>query len=84
MKALNLAINGKVTEHVVPSFKKMDAFLGEWNLGIKDKRDLFLTVANILKDTKRLVYLYIHLCICVYACDEAEAWLVVELRLLSF
>ena len=53
MKALNLAVSGKVTEHVVPSFKKMDDFLSEWNLGTKDKRDLFLTVANILKDSKR-------------------------------
>lgn len=52
MKALNLAVIGKVTDHVVPSFKKMDDFLKEWNLGIKDKRDLFLTVANILKDNK--------------------------------
>ncbi|KAH6803046.1 Proteasome component domain protein [Perilla frutescens var. frutescens] len=52
MKALNLAVSGKVTEHVVPSFKKMDDFLKEWNLGTKDKRDLFLTVANILKDSK--------------------------------
>ncbi|XP_042061266.1 eukaryotic translation initiation factor 3 subunit M-like isoform X2 [Salvia splendens] len=52
MKALNLAVSGKVTEHIVPSFKKMDDFLSEWNLGTKDKRDLFLTVANILKDSK--------------------------------
>ncbi|KAL1558950.1 eukaryotic translation initiation factor 3 subunit M-like [Salvia divinorum] len=52
MKALNLAVSGKVTEHVVPSFKKMDDFLLEWNLGTKDKRDLFLTVANVLKDNK--------------------------------
>lgn len=53
MKALNMAISGKVTEHVVPSFKKMDNFLREWNLGVNDKRDLFLTIANILKDSKR-------------------------------
>ncbi|KAL0431781.1 UNVERIFIED_CONTAM: Eukaryotic translation initiation factor 3 subunit M [Sesamum radiatum] len=52
MKALNLAVSGKVTEYVVPSFKKMDNFLREWNLGVKDQRDLFLTVANILKDSK--------------------------------
>lgn len=48
-----MAISGKVTEHVVPSFKKMDNFLREWNLGVNDKRDLFLTIANILKDSKR-------------------------------
>ncbi|XP_022879479.1 eukaryotic translation initiation factor 3 subunit M-like [Olea europaea var. sylvestris] len=52
MKALNMAVNGKVTEHVVPSFKKMDGFLREWNLGVKDQRQLFLTVANILKENK--------------------------------
>ncbi|KAI3462871.1 hypothetical protein Pfo_019534 [Paulownia fortunei] len=52
LKALNLAISGKVTEHVIPSFKKMDTFLREWNLGVKDQRDLFLTIANILKDSK--------------------------------
>ncbi|KAK4426255.1 Eukaryotic translation initiation factor 3 subunit M [Sesamum alatum] len=52
MKALNLAVSGKVTEYIVPSFKKMDNFLREWNLGVKDQRDLFLTVANILKDSK--------------------------------
>ncbi|KAL2252368.1 eukaryotic translation initiation factor 3 subunit M [Sesamum indicum] len=52
MKALNLAVSGKVTEYVVPSFRKMDNFLREWNLGVKDQRDLFLTVANILKDSK--------------------------------
>ncbi|KAK4409819.1 Eukaryotic translation initiation factor 3 subunit M [Sesamum angolense] len=52
MKALNLAVSGEVAEYVVPSFKKMDNFLREWNLGVKDQRDLFLTVANILKDSK--------------------------------
>ncbi|KAL0381000.1 UNVERIFIED_CONTAM: Eukaryotic translation initiation factor 3 subunit M [Sesamum angustifolium] len=52
MKALNLAVSGEIAEYVVPSFKKMDNFLREWNLGVKDQRDLFLTVANILKDSK--------------------------------
>ncbi|KZV46852.1 eukaryotic translation initiation factor 3 subunit M [Dorcoceras hygrometricum] len=52
MKALNLAVSGNATEHVVPSFKKMDSFLREWNLGVKDQRNLFLTVTNILKETK--------------------------------
>lgn len=53
MKSLNLAANGKVTEHVVPSFKKMDNLLREWNLGVKEQRELFLTIANILKENKR-------------------------------
>ncbi|KAL3813478.1 hypothetical protein ACJIZ3_014746 [Penstemon smallii] len=52
MKALNLAVNGKVTEHVLLSFKMMDNFLKEWNLGVKDQRDLFLAVANILRENK--------------------------------
>ncbi|MCD7450934.1 hypothetical protein HAX54_009080 [Datura stramonium] len=52
MKALNLAINGKVTEHILPSFKKIDSFLQEWNLGVKDQRELFLKISNILKETK--------------------------------
>lgn len=54
MKALDLALaaNGKVTEHIIPSFKKMDNLLGEWNIGIQDQRKLFLTVSNILKESK--------------------------------
>ncbi|XP_058179220.1 uncharacterized protein LOC131297989 isoform X2 [Rhododendron vialii] len=54
MKALDLALaaNGKITEHIIPSFKKMDNLLGEWNIGIQDQRKLFLTVSNILKESK--------------------------------
>ncbi|XP_016496535.2 uncharacterized protein LOC107815465 isoform X3 [Nicotiana tabacum] len=52
MKALNLAINGKVTEHILPSVKKIDSFLKEWNLGVKDQRELFLKISNILKEAK--------------------------------
>ncbi|XP_024016904.1 eukaryotic translation initiation factor 3 subunit M [Morus notabilis] len=52
MKALNLAIDGKVTENIIPSFKKIDSFLKEWNIGIVDQRKLFLTVANVLKENK--------------------------------
>ncbi|KAI5665744.1 hypothetical protein M9H77_15597 [Catharanthus roseus] len=52
MKALNLAGSGKVTEHVLPSFKNIDSFLREWNLNIKDQRELFLTISNILKESK--------------------------------
>ncbi|PIN02614.1 putative protein, contains PCI domain [Handroanthus impetiginosus] len=54
MKARNLAVSGRITSHVIPSFKKMDNLLREWNLRVKDQRDLFLTVANILKDNKRI------------------------------
>lgn len=53
MKALNLAVNGKVAEHIIPSLKKIDSFLKEWNVEIKDKRELFLGVANVLKESKR-------------------------------
>ncbi|KAK4710433.1 hypothetical protein R3W88_004946 [Solanum pinnatisectum] len=52
MKALNLAINRKVVEHFLPSFKKIDSFLKEWNLEVKDQRGLFLKISNILKETK--------------------------------
>ncbi|TXG57684.1 hypothetical protein EZV62_015513 [Acer yangbiense] len=52
MKALNLALSGKVTEHIIPSFKKIDSFLKEWNIDIKDKRELFLSIANVLKENK--------------------------------
>lgn len=52
MKALNLVINGKVAEHILPSFKKIDSFLKEWNLGVKDQRELLLKISNILKETK--------------------------------
>lgn len=52
-KALNLAINGKVAEHIIPSFKKIDTFLKEWNIGIKDQRGLFLSISNVLRESKR-------------------------------
>jgi translation initiation factor 3 subunit M len=52
MKALNLAIDGKVTEHVIPSFTKIDSFLKEWNIGIVDQRKLFLAISNVLKENK--------------------------------
>ncbi|XP_050382133.1 uncharacterized protein LOC126799058 [Argentina anserina] len=50
MSALNLAIKGKVTEHVLPTFKQIDSFLKEWNIGVSDQRQLLLTISNILKD----------------------------------
>ncbi|KAK8947515.1 hypothetical protein KSP40_PGU019400 [Platanthera guangdongensis] len=52
IKALNLAVNGKVTESIIPSFKMMDQFLQEWNIGKDEQRDLFLTISNILRDNK--------------------------------
>ncbi|XP_043717378.1 eukaryotic translation initiation factor 3 subunit M-like isoform X2 [Telopea speciosissima] len=52
MKALNLAVNCKVTEHIIPSFRKMDSFLKEWNIGNLDQRELFLIISNILKEHK--------------------------------
>lgn len=55
MQALNLALNGKVVDHIVPSFKKIDSFLKEWNIGVKDQRNLFLTIANLLKENKRYI-----------------------------
>ncbi|PSS35099.1 Eukaryotic translation initiation factor 3 subunit M like [Actinidia chinensis var. chinensis] len=52
MKALDLAVSGKVTDHIIPSFRKMDDLLKEWNIGIQDQRKLFLTISNILKESK--------------------------------
>ncbi|KAL8161229.1 hypothetical protein V2J09_012718 [Rumex salicifolius] len=52
MKALQLAASGKVTEHVIPSFKKVDDFLKEWNVGVQEQRELFLTISNVLKESK--------------------------------
>ncbi|XP_071693306.1 uncharacterized protein [Rutidosis leptorrhynchoides] len=52
MNALKLALSGKVIEHVIPSFKKIDSFLKEWDLGVQDQRYLFLAIANILKEHK--------------------------------
>lgn len=53
MKSLTLAVEGKVTEYVVPSFKKIDNFLKEWNVDTKDQRELFLAIANVLRENKR-------------------------------
>ncbi|KAL1211365.1 hypothetical protein V5N11_023385 [Cardamine amara subsp. amara] len=55
MKALTLAVDGKVTEYIVSSFKKIDNFLKEWNIDIKDQRELFLAIANVLRENKSLV-----------------------------
>ncbi|CAN1322588.1 Eukaryotic translation initiation factor 3 subunit M [Linum perenne] len=52
MKVLSLALNGKVTEPIVPSLKKIDSFLKEWNLDVKDQRELFLAISNALKESK--------------------------------
>jgi len=65
MKALTLAVDGKVTEYIVSSFKKIDNFLKEWNIDIKDQRELFLAIANVLKENKRyetefILYNYAH------------------------
>jgi len=49
---IKLAVAGKVTDLIVPSFKRMDAFLQEWNITETDKRDIFLSATNILKDHK--------------------------------
>ncbi|ESQ49889.1 hypothetical protein EUTSA_v10020815mg [Eutrema salsugineum] len=55
MKALTLAVDGKVIEYIVPSFKKIDNFLKEWNIDSKDQRELFLAIANVLRENKSLV-----------------------------
>ncbi|GAB4828663.1 hypothetical protein Ancab_018328 [Ancistrocladus abbreviatus] len=52
MKALHLSVSGNVTEYVIPSFKKIDNFLKEWNIGVQEQRELFLTISNILKESR--------------------------------
>jgi translation initiation factor 3 subunit M len=51
-KALEVAAAGKAADCVVPSFKNIDAFVGDWGIGKLEQRDLFLAVARILKDQK--------------------------------
>jgi len=58
MKVLTLAVDGKVTEYIIPSFKKIDSFLKDWTIGIPEQRELFLALSNILKENKR------------YSCNE--------------
>jgi translation initiation factor 3 subunit M len=53
LKALNLAVDGKVTEYIIPSFKKIDSFLKEWNIGVAEQRELFLAISNVLRENKR-------------------------------
>ncbi|KAH0933760.1 hypothetical protein HID58_010877 [Brassica napus] len=55
MKALTLAVEGKVAEYIVPSFEKIDSFLKEWSVDTKDQRQLFLAIANVLRENKSLV-----------------------------
>ncbi|KAH9626701.1 hypothetical protein KSS87_021600 [Heliosperma pusillum] len=52
LKALQLAASGKVTEQVIPSFKNFDSFLKEWNVSVQDQRELYLTIFNILRESK--------------------------------
>ncbi|XP_061366513.1 uncharacterized protein LOC133309728 [Gastrolobium bilobum] len=53
-KLLNLAVDGKVTEYIIPSFKKIDSFMKDWKIGIPEQRELFLTISNILKENKSM------------------------------
>ncbi|KAK1423360.1 hypothetical protein QVD17_18659 [Tagetes erecta] len=52
MKALKLAMEGKVIENIVPTFKKIDSLLKEWDLAVQDQRDLFLAISNILREQR--------------------------------
>lgn len=58
---LKLAVAGKVPELIVPTFKRMDSFIQEWNVSESDKRDIFLSATNILKDQKGYVQLMFNL-----------------------
>ncbi|KAA0039431.1 eukaryotic translation initiation factor 3 subunit M [Cucumis melo var. makuwa] len=52
MKALDLAFKGKAPEHIIPTLKKIESFLREWNIGIVEQRELFLAISNVLKESK--------------------------------
>ncbi|XP_074272909.1 uncharacterized protein LOC141596609 [Silene latifolia] len=52
LKALQLSASGKVTEQVIPSLKKIDSFLKEWSVSVQDQRELYLTIFNILRESK--------------------------------
>nr|CAD1820154.1 unnamed protein product [Ananas comosus var. bracteatus] len=52
MKALKLAAAGQVTESIIPSFKKIDSFLQEWNIEKMEQRELFLAISAVLKDNR--------------------------------
>ncbi|PKI33607.1 hypothetical protein CRG98_046002 [Punica granatum] len=52
LQALNLAVNGKVVDHIAPSLKKIDSFLKEWNLDVNDQREFFLAMSNVAKENK--------------------------------
>ena len=64
-RVLKLAVAGKATELVIPTFKRMDSFLFEWNISESEKRDIFLSASNILKDQKGYVSTQFH-CISNY------------------
>lgn len=75
-KALNLAANGKVTESIIPSFKMMDSFIQEWNIGKEEQRELFLTISNILKDNKstsKESFAYLSKYLTTFSTEEALA-----------
>ncbi|KAK3143234.1 hypothetical protein QOZ80_4BG0360500 [Eleusine coracana subsp. coracana] len=50
--ALELATAGKAAEYIIPSFKNLDNFIGDWDIGNLEQRELFLAVARILRDQK--------------------------------
>eukprot|EP00245_Coleochaete_scutata_P006937 TRINITY_DN21784_c0_g1_i1.p1 TRINITY_DN21784_c0_g1~~TRINITY_DN21784_c0_g1_i1.p1 ORF type:complete len:415 (+),score=92.54 TRINITY_DN21784_c0_g1_i1:62-1306(+) len=52
MRALSFTVAAKSTDLIIPSFKRLDSFLKDWNLGIDDQRALYLAVTNILRDSK--------------------------------
>lgn len=71
MKALDLALKGKAPEHIIPSLKKIESFLREWNVGIIEQRELFLAIASVLKESKRY-----------YRMNDVSKWVILILSLL--
>ncbi|KAK1306333.1 hypothetical protein QJS10_CPA10g02011 [Acorus calamus] len=49
-KALDLTVEGEITDYITPLCRNADKFLKQWNIGTLDQRALFLSVSNVLKD----------------------------------
>ncbi|KAK1296496.1 hypothetical protein QJS10_CPB15g01388 [Acorus calamus] len=51
-KALDLNVEGKITDYITPLCRDADKFSKQWKIGTLDQRALFLSVSNVLKDKR--------------------------------
>eukprot|EP00243_Klebsormidium_subtile_P003068 TRINITY_DN16214_c0_g1_i1.p1 TRINITY_DN16214_c0_g1~~TRINITY_DN16214_c0_g1_i1.p1 ORF type:complete len:415 (+),score=133.81 TRINITY_DN16214_c0_g1_i1:212-1456(+) len=52
VKALEVALEGKAPELVIPTLRKLDTLIKEWAIGGKEQRGLFLLGTQILREGK--------------------------------